>query len=551
MSVEDDITQLQADVTALQGTLETIRQSLQDQIDLNEVGVTDADTTADAAVVDTITNAQDISALDTTLRLYIDSKVALMRSNITSDFSTTLSSVAPQIESDVTTSFNSQITSVNATITTQASAAASSAYDANQSYLSASSVFTSLVQTDIPALQARVTATEGDIQTHTNDWTSLLSQYGYTSIQQGFDAQVISTNSAIATAATNLQTAIEDPAGTSVGAQVATQQLAITDLEQGVQAGFLVKAQVDANGNPTAVSLLELIAADGTNTQPVSIAKLQADEILLDGTVTAKKLVISDFTDYAQLPKFENADWDDHWTLVQTYGSVSLSANTGFLGNNALEFAASSTSTAHVRAQTTIDVEPNKQYQVEMWARRSSNYAPKSGGTWGDSYLEAYEGTTTTALTFTLDTLAGTTTTATNVDLDPQQTNQTDFYKISGMIDVPDDVNQVTFKFTSPHSAGVLKLSSLKVISKLGGELVIDGSITNAKIADTIQSANYSAGSAGWKIDKTGDIELNDATFRGTLDVRSATSGQRMEIDGDQIKVYDSSNVVRVKIGNL
>ena len=33
MSVESDITQLQADVLALQGTLESIRQSLQDQID--------------------------------------------------------------------------------------------------------------------------------------------------------------------------------------------------------------------------------------------------------------------------------------------------------------------------------------------------------------------------------------------------------------------------------------------------------------------------------------------------------------------------------------
>ena len=186
-----------------------------------------------------------------------------------------------------------------------------------------------------------------------------------------------------------------------------------------------------------------------------------------------------------------------------------------------------------------------------MWARRSSNYAPQSGGTWGSSYLEAYEGTTTTALDFSIDTIAGTTVTATHVDLDPQQSNQTDFYKIAGTIDVPDNVNQVTFKFIAPHSAGVLKLSSLKVISKLGGELVVDGSITNAKIADTIQSANYSAGSAGWKIDKTGDIELNDATFRGTLDVRSATSGQRMEIDGDQIKVYDSSNTLRVKIGNL
>lgn len=79
--------------------------------------------------------------------------------------------------------------------------------------------------------------------------------------------------------------------------------------------------------------------------------------------------------------------------------------------------------------------------------------------------------------------------------------------------------------------------------------MIADGSISNAKIGNTIQSANYNSGSAGWKINKTGDVELNDATFRGTLDV-GGSSGSRMKITSDKIEVYDGSTL-RVKIGNL
>lgn len=78
-----------------------------------------------------------------------------------------------------------------------------------------------------------------------------------------------------------------------------------------------------------------------------------------------------------------------------------------------------------------------------------------------------------------------------------------------------------------------------------------DASITNAKIGNIIQSADYVAGSAGWKIDKAGQMEMNNATFRGTLSVKSATTGARLEITGDVIKVYDSGNNLRVRIGNL
>lgn len=49
----------------------------------------------------------------------------------------------------------------------------------------------------------------------------------------------------------------------------------------------------------------------------------------------------------------------------------------------------------------------------------------------------------------------------------------------------------------------------------------------------------------------TNMVIADDATFKGTLDVKSATSGGRLEINGTQILVYDDSGVLRVKLGQL
>ena len=85
----------------------------------------------------------------------------------------------------------------------------------------------------------------------------------------------------------------------------------------------------------------------------------------------------------------------------------------------------------------------------------------------------------------------------------------------------------------------------------VGTAQIADAAITNAKIGNVIQSSNYVAGSTGWKIDKAGAMEMNDATFRGTLDVKNAASGARLEIKNNVIKVFDANGVLRVKIGDL
>lgn len=81
--------------------------------------------------------------------------------------------------------------------------------------------------------------------------------------------------------------------------------------------------------------------------------------------------------------------------------------------------------------------------------------------------------------------------------------------------------------------------------------LIVDAAITNAKIGDTIQSGDFVTGSGGWRIQKSGNAELNNATFRGTLDIKSASSGARTQITNSVIKVYDSTGAIRVKIGDL
>ncbi|MFG9009486.1 phage tail protein [Pseudomonas aeruginosa] len=84
-------------------------------------------------------------------------------------------------------------------------------------------------------------------------------------------------------------------------------------------------------------------------------------------------------------------------------------------------------------------------------------------------------------------------------------------------------------------------------VSIVGGQMFInnamiqDGSITNAKIGNVIQSTALGAnGEPLWKLDKSGSLTMN-----------SATSGGFMRQTAEATKVYDANLVLRVQIGNL
>lgn len=68
-----------------------------------------------------------------------------------------------------------------------------------------------------------------------------------------------------------------------------------------------------------------------------------------------------------------------------------------------------------------------------------------------------------------------------------------------------------------------------------------DGSVDNAKIGNFIQSNNYVAGSVGWRLDKSGTLEMN-----------GATSGQgRLTLNNTRMDVYDQNGTLRVRMGQL
>ncbi|MDF3830225.1 phage tail protein [Pseudocitrobacter sp. 2023EL-00150] len=65
-----------------------------------------------------------------------------------------------------------------------------------------------------------------------------------------------------------------------------------------------------------------------------------------------------------------------------------------------------------------------------------------------------------------------------------------------------------------------------------------DGTISNAKIGNYIQSNNYVANTSGWHINKAGTFYINGSAGTG-----------RMVISNTLIQIYDNNNVLRVRMG--
>ena len=59
----------------------------------------------------------------------------------------------------------------------------------------------------------------------------------------------------------------------------------------------------------------------------------------------------------------------------------------------------------------------------------------------------------------------------------------------------------------------------------MGTAQVIDNNIGSAQIATTLQSDNYSAGTAGWQINKSGTAFFQEATIKGGITASSGSIG--------------------------
>ncbi|MDB6177943.1 phage tail protein [Paracoccus sp. Z330] len=142
---------------------------------------------------------------------------------------------------------------------------------------------------------------------------------------------------------------VEDSRIDSLTATVTTQATAISDLEGNASAGYLIRAQ--AGGS---VSLLDLVAADGSNGS-VSVAKLDADHILLKGSVAADMLTVMDLSGN-MVPDAEmvspsswgidgDPDWimlspdEFNWVKGESAGEIQCSVTGSYDVKNSLTFS--------------------------------------------------------------------------------------------------------------------------------------------------------------------------------------------------------------------
>lgn len=89
--------------------------------------------------------------------------------------------------------------------------------------------------------------------------------------------------------------------------------------------------------------------------------------------------------------------------------------------------------------------------------------------------------------------------------------------------------------------------SSGVVTSSVAGVAMTPGGIVSHNGTRTTFSLDSATGNATFG----GTLDAAGGTFKGTLNVRSANSGARMEISNSVIKVYDANNILRVQIGDL
>jgi hypothetical protein len=109
---------------------------------------------------------------------------------------------------------------------------------------------------------------------------------------------------------------------------------------------------------------------------------------------------------------------------------------------------------------------------------------------------------------------------------------------------------------TGAVTAAKISVSELSAISADLGTISVDSAhiddaaITSAKIASSIQSNNYSAGSAGWKIQKDGSAEFNGVVISrqlmvdsGTFTASSFTCNPNSSFDIDKTYNLETTNV--------
>lgn len=373
-----------------------------------------------------------------------------------------------------------------------------------------------------------------------------------------------------ATVSDILAVKVDDLAGTALGtlltqldvqangtsATVAAQGTALADLEGNAAASYVLR--VGAGG---ASAGLELVAADNPISGATSALRVNADNILLDGTVATKKLIVTDTTNLIPNPDFlfGEAEWFRKTgsvtfltgendapvptvaQLVRTTSVASITTHGNF--NNASE------------AKDGIPVSAGDKFHVEAWVKSSV-----AAATWHICLVER------AALTGAVRVIVPSGS-APSIAADV-------WTKITGVVTAQSS-GTVFFQCRNPVKNSTLKVTKLRLVKQSGGELLVDGAITAREIrageitaelvnagsfysaglsvfGGTLQSANFNDGAGtGWILQQDGTLRVPNANI-GTLKIAGQAVIQpfgAVIVDSSSLEVVASTTITGLAAG--
>lgn len=230
-------------------------------------------------------------------------------------------------------------------------------------------------------------------------------------------------------------------------------------------------------------------------------------------SVSARSILVSDYTNLVAGSDFEDAakvPWDI------SGAAFTLSATAPRSGAQRLNIAAGA-SVRVARSLSNYDVQEGEEFYVELWARRDASF----DGARASSKLSVRnkeDGSLVAAVSYALEDL-------------PAANSWT---KLSGVFTVPAGVTSVYFDLRGDHTAGLVSLDDITVRRRAAGELIVDGAVTTrALAADAVTAAKLDVGAVRGRHMAVGVDE----------------TGQRVEIVGTGVTVFDSDNTPTVRLG--
>lgn len=253
----------------------------------------------------------------------------------------------------------------------------------------------------------------------------------------------------------------------------------------------------------------------------ITVGTLNAGR-LAAGSISTGKLLVTSFENLTEDPSFE---YGSVWST--SHANTTIDGTNVRTGTKAMRVVSGAVFEAS-RSSQSFSVNEGDRYRIGGWVRLDSGTSASNGLT-----LRFGFGATEGAQTSTSPDIA----------LTPNGTGTT-YTRISGVWTVPAGA-----RFASPQvimrdaAAGkVYRLDDVEIFKMTDASLIVDGTITATQLATDSVTATQIAANAVVSNSIAGGA-IDGKTITGAT-IRTAASGQRVQLDTSGLRAFNSSNVV-------